>query len=174
MGINYDKPNDKMLQRLADAMVYHAKLAEADVTVQLLVASRYDGEGNLEPALKKNGLVIAAKTSVTSLPDRVRGIEDAKIIIDAASWESMADGRQIALLDHELEHLQLVYDSDGILKLDDRNRPKLKLKPHDFELNYFHDVAQRHGEASVEASLVRHFNVTYGEQLLLFGKGAKE
>src|ERR1019366_9477538 len=78
----------------------------------------------------------------------------------------LSETRRLALLDHELTHLVLRCDEDG-LKHDDIGRPTFKIKQHDFDLGGFAEVVERHGEASVEALQFSRFETLYG-QLMLF------
>jgi hypothetical protein len=150
MPITYEDCDGKTCQLIKTVMTkYHLKLAGAGVTITALFACDIDKDGAIKPAVKVHGHTAAAKIAVTSLQDRARGVADAKLTIETSSWQNMAESRRIALIDHELEYLELKIDDDGIV-FDDRNRPKLKIKIHDYHFEYFHSVAQRHGEASVE------------------------
>jgi hypothetical protein len=62
----------------------------------------------------------------------------------------MSKATQVAVLDHELTHLELVTDGDGTVKYDDYNRPKLKIRLHDIHYGWFSEVAKRHKGASIE------------------------
>lgn len=154
----------EMIKAVMDT--HHPDLSAASVTVHAIFARAYDKDGQEMVALKVHGLPAAAKISVTSLEDRVRGIADAKITIDGGQWDHMAESRRMALLDHEITHLVLKFDEDGI-KLDDIGRPQLKLRHHDWELTGFAEVVERHGEASVESAQFSRFQDAYG-QLMLF------
>jgi hypothetical protein len=147
---------------------HHGDLAKAGVTVHVLMATNENKAGEPIAALKQRGYPIAAQIQITSLADRNRGIADAKLTIDEFAWDRLPDASRIALLDHELEHLSLVYDSKtGQLKHDDLGRPKLRTRPHDFEVGFFNTAAQRHGAAAVEVQALRAFRC---EQVELFGE----
>jgi hypothetical protein len=79
----------------------------------------------------------------------VAGLADAEITLDADRWKELGRGKRIGLIDHELTHIELVYDDDG-LALDDNERPKLKLRKHDYEFGWFNEVVERHGNDSLE------------------------
>lgn len=173
MPVTFEMPTNTDLQMLESAMKeYHEELTRQGVTVQMMFAEVIDKEsGELEHALKLHGLFIAGKTKVTSLEDRARGIQDAKILIDRKSWTEMSPSRRRALIDHELQHLEIVRDGEGIPRFDDLNRPKLRIRPHDWELTGFQEVVERHGEASNEAAQFRYFADAFG-QLNLFAPNA--
>ena len=45
-------------------------------------------------------------------------------------------------------------DDHGVPLTDDAGRPKLKMRPHDFEVGGFFDIVQRNGSAAVEAQVI--------------------
>lgn len=155
---------------------YHPELRKEEVTVDTLIVRRTQGKHHFDVhALKRSGYLIDAKIQITSLQDRSRGISDAKLTIDAYEWDRMSDKRKAALIDHELEHLDLVpikpTKKNGFQtgnKRDDLGRPCLRSRPHDWELTGFKDVAVRHGEHSHEAMQFANFRAEYA-QLNLFG-----
>lgn len=141
---------------------HHPALADTGVTVSVVMAAKETEEEGAVPALKRNGLDIAAKIQVASLVDRARGLPDTKLTVDQFAWDRLAERSRIALIDHELEHLQLVGETD------DLGRPKLKLRPHDWELTGFARVVERHGEAALESQQVARFRADFAEQLSLW------
>lgn len=154
---------------------YHPELHKEGVTIDCMIARGIDKDEMDCHALKRGGYAIDAKTQVTSLVDRARGIADAKLTIDSFDWNRMSDKRKAALIDHELEHLDLVAikptKKNGFeegWKRDDLGRPKLRIRPHDWELTGFKDVVERHGENSHEAAQFAAFRDEYG-QLNMFG-----
>jgi len=182
MGVTYDVCNAEVRARIDAAMKqYHPRLKEAGVTIDALFAEKIDKKtGELERALLIRGQIVIAKISITPLPDRVRRIADVRLIIDRKCWTELSETRQMAVLDHELEHLELVPEMrdgshpvapDGTTRLDDAGRPKLKLRHHDWELTGFRAVVERHAEASAEAAQFRGFQDQFG-QLCLFGSVA--
>jgi Putative phage metallopeptidase len=172
----YDRVPETVMKRITKAMHdYHGELEAAGVTLQVLWAFKYNIDGESEPAMKVHGQVALAKTSVTSLPDRVRGIPDAKIVIDREfGWLRLSETRQTALIDHELTHLRLALDQDGAVKLDDAGRPKLRLRHHDWELTGFAEVAERHGEAAIEVHEMVRWQESYGQFCLFPLRGTQE
>ena len=164
---------DALVQKVM--LAHHPELKELKVTVSAIIARRESRREGELPALKMHGLPIAAKTGITSLQDRSRGLADAKLVIDSYAWSRLSDTRKFALIDHELEHLRPItiratkrngYASGP--RRDDLGRPCLKLRPHDWELTGFKDVVERQGEASIEAQQFMSFRAEYG-QLNLFG-----
>lgn len=175
MGITYERASDET-QRLINRVLieHHGELHDAGVRIDALMACKIDREtGEQSQALKDRNYPIAAKIQVTSYADRVRGIADAKLTIDAYAWSRLPETRREALIDHELEHLDVVIDKEGQIKRDDLGRPKLKIRPHDFELGWFTAVAERHGEAAIEVREIQHFHERWG-QLCLFPMAGTE
>ncbi len=121
-------------------------LAEVDVRVDVLMArptvDKHTGEPK-GPALKLHGVPALAIVRITTTKDRVAGLADAIVYIDHDRWEDMPEVRRTALVHHELEHLQLACEADGTPKTDDACRPKLKMKPHDWDLGGFASTVER-------------------------------
>src|SRR6185437_13224275 len=177
MATGYDKVPIEVTEMVAEMMhEHHPELEAAGVTVQTLFAFKYDDEtGAPEPAMKTRGQTVLAKISITNLQDRVRGIADAKLVIDRAfGWERISNGRRQALIDHELTHLNLTTDADGMTKLDDCRRPKLHMRHHDWELTGFAEVCERHGEAAVEVHEILRWQEEYGQYAMFPLKGTTE
>lgn len=166
-AIGYEHPPKEVYDLIDQAMTkWHVELVSAQVKVAPLFARAYDRHGDAIPAIKVRGHAAIAKIKITSLEDRVRGLGDAKLVIDGARWERMGHNARLAMLDHELEHLEL--DED---KLDDAGRPKLKMKHHDWEMAGFEEVARRQGENAIELAQIHQFHERYGTQLQLFPAG---
>jgi hypothetical protein len=156
---------------------YHPELHKEGVTVDCIIVRKTTGKDDATEdvhALKRAGYPLDAKIGVTSLQDRARGIADAKLMIDGFEWNKATDRQRLGLIDHELEHLTLVEhkptEKDPAIYFlkDDLGRPKLKVRPHDWELAGFQTVAIRHGEHSHEAIQFANFRTEYA-QLNLFG-----
>jgi Putative phage metallopeptidase len=125
---------------------YHLELIEADVTICLLFASNPDGT-----AIMHNGWPAQALCRKNNLRDRVAGLADATIVIDEDLWADLSEPRRLALLDHELHHLTVARNKVGGIKYDDANRPKLSIRPHDYQMGGFHELVRRHAAASAES-----------------------
>ncbi len=125
---------------------YYPDLEEGQVTIESIFA--YDNKGGFP--VKAGGYPALACIKVNNLKNRVKGFADAEITIDAEAFKAMTDPQKIALLDHELYHVLVVRDKEGNIKTDDANRSKLRLKKHDYQMGWFKEIAQRHGENSPE------------------------
>ena len=164
------KPKTEVTDLLADtARRFHAPLVEAGVTVGLLAAWPNEGE---DCAVKLHGYPCAAVVKVTPYRQRVQGIEDAVITVDGELWQVMKEAERVALLDHELQHLEVALDRDGRLKRDDWGRPKLKVRLHDWELGGFADVAVRHGAAAQEVRGFRDAHTRYHQAIFSWSDDA--
>ncbi len=133
---------------------YHAELKDAGVRIGLLHAhARRDEETGepLGPALKHHGYPAAAIVRIKSQRDRVAGSPDAVVEVDGDRWPDWTPQEKAALLDHELQHLSLARGKEGEILVDDCFRPKLKMRPHDFQLGIFEAVIDRHGINSLDA-----------------------
>ena len=101
------------------------------------------------PALKHAGAPCAGVCSVASETIRVLCGVDAVIRIASDIWPDLGEDGQLALLDHELEHLEIV---DGQHR---DERPKLGMVQHDYVLAGFRSVIKRHGPAALEVMSAR-------------------
>lgn len=168
----YRKADKEILALVADLVrQFHPALLEAGVRVGCLMAFAPRNESTGEPrgpALKWAGYPAAALVKVTSHKDRVAGLPDALICVDGDRWPEWGDARKRALLDHELEHLEVIRDEEGAVKLDDCNRPRLKNRPHDWEIGGFESIAKRHKEAAFEVEQTRSLAHKYGQLLFPF------
>jgi hypothetical protein len=77
--------------------------------------------------------------------DRELAPYDFVILLNRAFWENpqVSDHQRRAVLDHELMHAAVVYDTDGTAKVDARGRTVFRLRKHDLE--EFAAIAERHG-----------------------------
>nr|WP_294529175.1 putative metallopeptidase [uncultured Rhodopila sp.] len=138
---------------------YHGHLKECEVRICLMMAQAARNEHGevIAPALKLHGVECYAIASVIPYKQRAAGAADVRIDVDADKWENMTADERIALLDHELTHFELQYDGEGNLKSDDSGRPKVKIRPHDFDVGWFHSIAAKHGDASLEVQQAKLF-----------------
>lgn len=136
---------------------YHEELTEVGVKLKIFMLTNYDADGARtgRSTMRKNGIHVVARIRVTNAKERVYDQVDAEVTIDGASWEDMDAGLRLALADHELSHLSVVYDEDGKPQIDLYLRPKLSTVPHDAELGIFYGVMKRHGQNALDSQLVK-------------------
>lgn len=139
--------------RRIEALVekYHGPLRDAGVAIDCLFAfptvnANGDDVGN---AVSHGGYRCAAKVRVIGLKDRSKGMGDAEIVVDGRQWDEWDDGERDAVLDHELEHLELVRKK-GAVATDDGGRPRLRCIKHDHQHGWFDAIVRRHGTKSLE------------------------
>lgn len=146
---------------------YHGDLVSAGVTVEALFAF-----SDSDAPLKRAGVPAIALIKVTSLEWRTQGHADCRIKIDGAKWQEMSGPERTALIDHELEHMELCWKetSQGRkLKRDDLGRPKLRARVHDWELAGFNSILERHGMNAPEVSqMVRFLEERSGQMVMEF------
>jgi hypothetical protein len=129
----------------------HGELHNAGVTITALIARSEEG-----PALKVGGREALGCIRVTKLTERTLGLGDALMILDGESMIAWSSKRLQAVIDHELRHLMLAKNKrTGEIQLDDEGRPKLRIRPHDFEFGWFARTAELYGEESYEVSQAR-------------------
>lgn len=151
---------------------WHSALVDAGATVHLRYVANRDKDDEPIPALKHHGYPAAAVVKINSLSDREQGMKDATITIDEYTWQEKSDAEKLAILDHELAHLELKYDTSGqgtgALIRDDLGRPKMKIRLHDFEFGGFHHIAERHGPQSGEVQFINGLAEAKWVQQVLF------
>lgn len=156
--------------QIVEAMIekYHGELQDAEVNVECLFAyATKDKNGDpVGPAVLLGGYQCAAVVRVLNLKDRTAGRGDCEIVIDGDRWDTWGDDEKAALIDHELEHLELKTDKDGGVIRDDLGRPKLRLRKHDYQFGWFDSIARRHGPASFEVQQYRKHVTTRHQQWL--------
>jgi len=168
VSTTYEPADDDVLELLAEVMrEHHLPLHQVGTRISVVMAA-CEVKGEERPAMLLRGQVVAAKIQITSLVDRARGLADAKLTICQFSWDRLSEPSRVALLDHELEHLELNGEPNTEACLDDRGRPRLRMRHHDWELAGFAAVAERHREAAVEVQEVKRFQAEIGEQLGLW------
>lgn len=101
-------------------------------------------------AITHQGYPADAVIKCLGLKERALGRADVELIIDAEAWEGMSEKQRVALIDHELYHLQPKKDSEGQYKRDDLGRPIFGMRKHDVQVGWFATVAKRHGKHSGE------------------------
>lgn len=156
---------------------HHPHLARCEVDVHAVMAYANRDEAGVPtgPAVKApGGYPAAAVIRIVPLKQRVPGLGDAEITIDGDGWPDLSDAEQAALIDHELTHLEIQWDTApdeskgtrGTPKSDDHGRPKLKLRLHDWQLGGFADVVKRHGAVALEVQAARAVIDAHGQYLL--------
>lgn len=131
----------------------HPDLQECGLIVGVLMATNPDG-----PAIKNGGHPALACVKVVSLKDRVTKGYDVEILIDQHGWDELNAAQKIAVVDHELTHVNRVPNTpkamksgEAAWKIDDIGRPKVKLRKGDWMPgDGFSEVVSRHGENAVE------------------------
>lgn len=168
----YSAPSDDVLGHITRMhQQYHPEIEDATVGALFV----FDDETG-EACLKHQGYAAAAVVSITPTKQRALGVADAIIVIDRATWLTLAAKQRDALIDHELEHLDRVIskdteDSPAAPQFDSLGRPKLAMRRHDHQFGWFDDIARRHGDASPEVAQARNFLAV--TQQLYFDFGAE-
>jgi hypothetical protein len=139
----------KIVRSLIDQ--HYPDLRHAKVRIDLLNVADSDGDH----ALYLRGRACGAIVRKTTTRERAAGRGDAEIVIDREYYLKLTERQRTALLDHELYHLEVLTDRDDTLKLDTNGRPCLGLREHDYEVGWFHDIAERYGEDSGEVMQAR-------------------
>lgn len=134
----------------------HRVLRECGVTIGAVFV---DGQ------LREHGYPVLARVRIALTRERVTGRPDAEITVASDGWLDLSDAERVALVDHELTHLQVAATRGGIVVWADRlvgvprrdraGRPILRLRRHDCVAEGFADVVARHGESAPLARALR-------------------
>jgi hypothetical protein len=168
MPMTLDKA-DAFTQEMLDEVMdqYHGGLRDLEVRVGLLMVS--DPEDSGRPILKLHGYPAAATIKVNSLEQRAQGMPDCTIKIDRATWDRLNEAQRRATLDHELYHIDIQHDDEGMPRYDDQGRPKIKLRLHDLVVGGFAAIIRRHGAAALESTAIEVVRETLAQLELPFG-----
>lgn len=166
MSKRYTNASPDALQHIEKIRKKHYDYLDG-VTVGGLFIQDEDGV----PCLKHQGYPAAAVCRIVPGRDRAAGLPDAQIIIDVEVWKSYDAKRKAGLIDHELYHIEPVV-KDGQQKYDAQDRPKLKIRKHDYQFGWFDEIAKRHGEASLEVSQAKLLVEMSGQLYFDFAKAA--
>lgn len=91
----------------------------------------------------KDGHTKLARISLSN--DRLKELVEHDIIIDLNKelWNTLGNDKQIAVMDHEFCHVDILESEDGVPKQDERGRTCYRMRRHDLE--EFNIVVKRHG-----------------------------
>ena len=135
MGKTYEFAPDEVFQKLHAVLAnHHHALMSSGIKIDILKVSDIDSEGVVHPALLVRGHAAIASVAISPLKARALGQADALIVLDSYSWDEMGDLQRDAVLDHELEHLQVRADPRGVVGWDPNGlvaigRPKASPPP---------------------------------------------
>lgn len=148
MAKKYSKCPDEVTDLAAQIIEKdYPEFNEAGLVIEYQFVSSDSG-----PALTLGGWPCNAVVKIIGLQDRVAGRGDAIVTIDEGKWEEFTERSRAALLAHELHHLIPQKEDDGNFKTDAHGRPKLKMRPHDVQIGWFKEIAQRYGDDSMEVT----------------------
>lgn len=155
MGKVFEKAKPELNDRVLSVMTrYHSRLSDLGVTIETMVVFGPRNKDGIQtgPAIVVRGCEAYACVRITSLEERVAGRGDAIIWIDGDKKKHLTPDTLDALIDHEITHLELVpdHENEKDFCLDDSGRVRLRMRKHDFEVGWFHEVAERHGSSSIE------------------------
>lgn len=120
-----------------------------------------------KPAIKHRGQSVDGSAEVNSLKDRVQGKGDATITLNGDTWTAKTAKRKTALVHHELCHIGVHVDGDGMPKHDDLGRPELRGVFGDWENDGFYEIARLYGDDAPEVRYLNGVQRTIAERQLL-------
>jgi len=171
MSVTYDQATSDVHQLAKAIMERHhsnrLRFADGQFPTLCILMACKDSNDPSDPAIKLHGYPCQAIISIVPYKQRVDKRADVEIVIDAKNWDELTQPQQVALLDHEITHLEFDVDMQtGIVKTDDAGRPKLRLKLHDYQVGGFREIALRYGDDAPECIAGRDFVERYGDDVL--------
>ena len=150
-------PQDHQLYSLFTEVLQQdefTNLTKYEVKIALVAISVVPSENGMtmEYAISKEGNPVAAQIRLVTQRDRVLANYDAVIEYDSKLVDDFPEIKTKALFEHELCHLEVQFDKDGVVKTTVDGRAALKLIPDDFRITGFRSVIQKYGFDSVELS----------------------
>ena len=120
----------ELAETILNEFATYKPVLEAKVKIDFMFAYAEVGEDGESKghALTKHGIRALGITRKLGIKDRVMGRGDAEVVLDGDWWDNETPLRKKALLDHELHHIEVRTDADGVVLRDDLKRPKLKLR----------------------------------------------
>ena len=167
MGKVYEKADDNVMAVMRDALSrYHPELHALGPRVGItMITPNKDVENHpTAPTVAINGQSCAATIRKVEPKERVQNNLDLEIKVDSYHWEKLSPAERLALMDHELTHVEIVRGSDGQPKQHDDTRPKLRLRPDEIYFTGFASVIERHGSAALEYQSLKNINDKWGQQ----------
>ncbi len=164
----YFRAPDSVSQIVKNLVADHYEdLKENDVTFDIIFCNApLDKDGNPNgPAITHHGSPALGLAYIVPEKDRAMDRADAEIRVDSDSWPNWNEEQRKAILDHELYHFLVHKDKEGETIKDTNNRPKLKMRPHDFEFGWFTEIAERYGKNSMEIKQAQEMYDRAGEIL---------
>ena len=93
-------------------------------------------------------------------------------MLDGDAWPALHSQAKKALLDRQLQYVEVKRDKTGEILWDDLQRPILRPRRPDRVVAFFHTVAGRHGASSIEVMQLRKIYTDQGQSYLPFiGEG---
>ena len=150
--MSYELANQMDEQLLNDLLndERYEPLKSYEIHIQLFYKSgKFDKNGELKtPALQKNGKAIYAQTKIVSNFNRITDDTDVKIILNKELWEELDKSERIAVLDNELNYIQIKEDKTGepLSISEECDKVQLKLRKPDFFVEGFLEIMNIYGK----------------------------
>jgi hypothetical protein len=147
------QPIYRLMQSVMDE--HHGSLTTAAVKVKVIIVRDFDRDDNPKTSLKFAGRSATALIHKVQRKRRVYVSHDVEIEIDGMIFDSLTEIKRKALFDHELSHVTIVTDQNGMTMTDDDGHAKLKLIPDDFVVTGFLAVVRHYGEDAIEYGSIK-------------------
>lgn len=151
MKRSYRLADDKTIQLVSQVMnESHKHLAEVGVRFQIVMSEAMDRDGNIVYSLSKDGIYCAAKIGLHNKKNRIIKNIDIEITIDSLYWQNASIEERKSTIDHELTHIVVKLDKEGLPKVDDDGLVCFKMRRHDLVYWGFKEILERNKTNSIE------------------------
>lgn len=161
---------NRLIDRIAEE--FHPELLNAGVTIDALFQfPKLNEKGQPVPnsGLRHHGYAAHAVARIVNTRDRAKGCGDVEITIDQQSWEKLDDETKEAIIDHELQHFEVIVDDAEMIQYDDIGHARVRIRKHDRQFGWFDAIARRRGRHSIEVKQALELAESEAGQLYLPG-----
>ena len=157
MKRSYKLADEETMQLVTQVMnESHKHLSEVGARFQIVMSEAVDRDGNITYSLFANGVCCAAKIGLYNKKNRIIKNIDFEITIDSLFWENATIEERKSTIDHELTHIAIKLDKEGLPKIDDDGLVCFKMKRHDLVYWGFKEILERNKSNSIEYQSFRN------------------
>ena len=168
----YEKGDDKDYAILTKTIdMYQNRLKDVKIGLIKTFAPRDDNGDIKKNAIVRRGATVYAYINLVHPKNKLFKPYSAEITIDGDKWMEFTDEKKMALLDHELTHVDFKLDKKtGDVKKDEDGNPILRLIYDEIQFTAFSSVARKHGPNSVEYQTLQTLKDKFGDEFGLNNK----
>lgn len=129
---------------------------EGKLAIKILCCFRDENEWD-----RSEGRAILAMTTKEGARNRDLYGVDFRLTVAHNLWVELSKKQRARLIWHELSHMTIEYDEDGVPLRDNEGRIKLFIEPHDLVVRTFKDEVSQFGLKSDDVSTAKFMGAAY-------------